>query len=431
MAVSKLSQIADSGSNLVAADKLVGVHGGNTDLQFTGTQVLGLTTSTANTFTQVQTIQESTSTSGSLVISGNTSPPPGGLHKTSVHIVGKDNEHTGYIVDTFGSVGGALTRGIMLFRAANGTNAAPTAVVSGDEIGRLSCRGYGATAYSISTASVSFIAAQTYTDTNQGTAVAIRTTALNTAGGGSTTTPPIIAQFQPSGALSVGDATFVASDPGSGVIAAKTGVLLSGQAAGGSGITLKSPSTASSFTLTLPAGTTDFSATGGTGQVVKQSSAGAALTVGLPQLYIFASVNTESTVHTGDTNPATFYTIAIPGGTIGANGSLRITVSFGYTGTAGAKTPTIAFGGTTFYSTASPSGSTLSAHIITTISNRNNTSIQIGGSTNQAGYTSTNNAFVPGAIDTTISQNLVISGQLANAGDSIAVERYLIEVINP
>lgn len=41
MAEVKLSAIAASGTNLVAADTLVGVHGGNTDLLFSGTQILG------------------------------------------------------------------------------------------------------------------------------------------------------------------------------------------------------------------------------------------------------------------------------------------------------------------------------------------------------------------------------------------------------
>lgn len=44
-------------------------------------------------------------------------------------------------------------------------------------------------------------------------------------------------------------------------------------------ITLNAPTAAGSNTLTLPAGTTDFSGTGGTSQVVKQTSAGGALTV--------------------------------------------------------------------------------------------------------------------------------------------------------
>ena len=64
--------------------------------------------------------------------------------------------------------------------------------------------------------------------------------------------------------------------------AAKTfnsGTLKLGGAVSGT-TTLNAASAAGTTTLTLPAGTTDFSATGGTSQVVKQVSAGAALTVG-------------------------------------------------------------------------------------------------------------------------------------------------------
>jgi hypothetical protein len=45
-------------------------------------------------------------------------------------------------------------------------------------------------------------------------------------------------------------------------------------------ITLNAAATAGSTTITLPGGTTDFSATGGTSQVVKQTSSGGAFTVG-------------------------------------------------------------------------------------------------------------------------------------------------------
>jgi hypothetical protein len=49
---------------------------------------------------------------------------------------------------------------------------------------------------------------------------------------------------------------------------------------GSGGVTVKVPAVAGSNTLTLPAGTTDFSATGGASQVVRQSAAGGPLTVG-------------------------------------------------------------------------------------------------------------------------------------------------------
>lgn len=56
-----------------------------------------------------------------------------------------------------------------------------------------------------------------------------------------------------------------------------TGFALYGSSSGTT--TLKAAAAAGSTTITLPAGTTDFSATGGAGQFVKQASAGGALTV--------------------------------------------------------------------------------------------------------------------------------------------------------
>lgn|GEM_PF-1600861 len=58
-----------------------------------------------------------------------------------------------------------------------------------------------------------------------------------------------------------------------------SGTLLLAGATSGT-IILKAAAVAGANTITLPAGTTDFSATGGAGQYVKQSGAGAALTVG-------------------------------------------------------------------------------------------------------------------------------------------------------
>lgn len=63
-----------------------------------------------------------------------------------------------------------------------------------------------------------------------------------------------------------------------GAISGCRSIALSGATSGS--VTVAVPAVAGSNTVTLPAGTTDFSATGGTGQVVKQDSAGAALTVG-------------------------------------------------------------------------------------------------------------------------------------------------------
>jgi hypothetical protein len=75
---------------------------------------------------------------------------------------------------------------------------------------------------------------------------------------------------------SVTYAAFTATLLNLGVPVDCTGVILDGSGSGT--LTVQAPATASG-TITLPAGTTDFSATGGTGQVVQQATAGGAFTV--------------------------------------------------------------------------------------------------------------------------------------------------------
>lgn len=149
--------------------------------------------------------------------------------------------------------------------------------------------------------------------------------------------------------------------------------------------------------------------------------------------YVLAASAVESAVHTGDTSPVTFATIAVPGNTLGANGTLRITLLYKYVGTAAAKTTTLTFGGTTFLSAADVAAS-LSHKIQVQISNRNAANSQVGQGSGaiQGGWAvSTAADVVTASIDTTSSQNIVIGGQLGNAGDSIALESYLVEVIRP
>ncbi|MCX6724163.1 MAG: hypothetical protein NT155_03285 [Candidatus Staskawiczbacteria bacterium] len=68
----------------------------------------------------------------------------------------------------------------MVYRKARGTKSTPTALQSGDSIGGLAFRGYGATGFpSASTALISSVAEQTFTDSAMGTALAFKTTPLN------------------------------------------------------------------------------------------------------------------------------------------------------------------------------------------------------------------------------------------------------------
>lgn len=88
----------------------------------------------------------------------------------------------------------------------------------------------------------------------------------------------------------------------SGVQSINSGDLsLKGSSSGA--LAIKPAAAAGSNTLTLPAGTTDFSATGGTSQVVQQASTGAALTVG--QLACGDLSNSTSSCSTGNAAAAT------------------------------------------------------------------------------------------------------------------------------
>lgn len=69
-------------------------------------------------------------------------------------------------------------------------------------------------------------------------------------------------------------------------------------------VTINVPAVAGSNTLTLPAGTTDFSATGGAGQFVKQNSAGGAFTVAAVQASELSGLGANVATFLGTPNSA-------------------------------------------------------------------------------------------------------------------------------
>jgi hypothetical protein len=91
------------------------------------------------------------------------------------HIIGQDSSNTGMTVDTF-AINSQIT-----FRRANGTLASPTALISGNIIGSITGRGYGATAYaSANRGLIQLVAAENWTDTAQGTYWQFNTVASGT-----------------------------------------------------------------------------------------------------------------------------------------------------------------------------------------------------------------------------------------------------------
>jgi hypothetical protein len=134
----------------------------------------------------------------------------------------------------------------------------------------------------------------------------------------------------------------------------------------------------------------------------------------------------SSLSHTGDTNLTTLATIVIPGRTLGANGSIRVTMVWDYTNSGNVKTLSGTFGGTTFWQVAPTT--TLTRRSQFGLANAGATNSQIGGPSGIDGFTTATTAQVTAAVDTTADQNLVLRCQLANSGETITLDTYIVEL---
>lgn len=113
------------------------------------------------------------STQKLLVSTNSISPTP--VTNTLAQYVGADGQATVFLYDTFAS--STQISG----RRANGTAAAPTALVNNSVILALDARGYGATGYTANVrGSMEFSASQTWTDAAQGTYIRFLTTTNGT-----------------------------------------------------------------------------------------------------------------------------------------------------------------------------------------------------------------------------------------------------------
>lgn len=138
-----------------------------------------------------------------------------------------------------------------------------------------------------------------------------------------------------------------------------------------------------------------------------------------------------ATSYTGGTTEQTLYSTTIPANTLGPNGVLRISVAFTMTNNANSKKFKIKFGPggseTTFFD-STPLGSLANAPDVSVgvmIRNRNATNAQVG-------YV--NQGFGPavkttGTVDTTAGSNLIITGQLTNGADTMAIESVTVEIL--
>jgi uncharacterized protein YbjQ (UPF0145 family) len=132
--------------------------------------------------------------------------------------------------------------------------------------------------------------------------------------------------------------------------------------------------------------------------------------------------------HTGSTSETALATIAVPAGAMGANGILRVTSLWSYTNSANTKTLRMRLGGlagTLFMEIAATTTAYYYSQRL--IQNRNSQSSQIGQQGGTGTFTTAANA-TTGTVDTSSAQDLVLTGQLASAGETITLEGYIIEL---
>ncbi|MDI9407653.1 MAG: tail fiber domain-containing protein [Candidatus Pacebacteria bacterium] len=129
-----------------------------------------------------------------------TTLPPGVLPAgTDIHIVGANSAETRITQDAFGTGNYPAFTG----RHSRGTSASPTATQSGDALSQFTGRGYGASAYnSASTGILEFAAAETFTNTAQGTYASFRLTDIGAA------SPAEVLRIGPVGQIGVGGSSY-------------------------------------------------------------------------------------------------------------------------------------------------------------------------------------------------------------------------------
>lgn len=143
----------------------------------------------------------------------------------------------------------------------------------------------------------------------------------------------------------------------------------------------------------------------------------------LPQL-LGTSSGPAATTSTADTQLAS---IPVPASLMGLNGTLEVHALWSHSGVAGNWNPHVRFSGLagTDYNGAVAQGSAnVGQSMVITIGNKGATNSQKGGIAG-GGTQATATALITSAVDTTVPQTVVISGQVT-AGDTLTLESYTV-----
>lgn len=127
-------------------------------------------------------------------------------------------------------------------------------------------------------------------------------------------------------------------------------------------------------------------------------------------------------------------TIIVPAGVMGLNGILRVETMWTFTNSANNKLLRWrlgGIGGTAFMDLTATANATYSDVRIVRNRNAANSQVAWGASSGVGGHAFSTGAVTTGAIDTSIAQTIVITGQKALAGETLTLESYLVELLLP
>lgn len=147
-----------------------------------------------------------------------------------------------------------------------------------------------------------------------------------------------------------------------------------------------------------------------------------------PQYQLLGQSGVPASV-TGTTSETVLATVPVPAAMLSPNGSIRITALWSYTNNANNKILFTRFGGTEVQGITNTTTGVMNQQIV--IRARGSTNRQITEFNSAAGFGNATATNFTTSVDTTEAQNLTLSGVLSNSADTITLEGYTVEVLNP
>lgn len=136
---------------------------------------------------------------------------------------------------------------------------------------------------------------------------------------------------------------------------------------------------------------------------------------------------------TGTVTETALATIKVPAKVMGKDGRIRVSALWSMPNSANNKTFRVRFGGmtgTAFHQETYASG-VQSSRVVIEISNRGSASSQVGGAAGYPGVGTNSGVPIVSAVNTDLDVDVCLTAQLANSGETVKLESYLVELMMP